>query len=79
MARTITVRGIKIRTAAQRRFAVVAVRPMDIPHENGTLVAFARIIKRSDNIVTARNIARRGASGIGVAAVVVDTTTGEEV
>lgn len=93
--KTITVRGHRIRSASQRRFIVVAVRPEDITirpedeaarifgREPGTYVAFARIEKRSDSAATAHahkaRFERARAGGIGVHFVVVDTVTGEEV
>lgn len=77
-----TIRGMKIRSRTPRRFLVVAVRPEPVTTEGGTYLAFATIEKRTDSITTARTFVRwmcnRG-RGIGVAVVVIDTTTGEEV
>jgi hypothetical protein len=90
---TFTVRGRNVRSASKRRFIVVAVRPEDITiraedeahrifgREVGTYVAYHEIVARSDSIATARKRAERARQfhGIGVAIVVVDSTTGEEV
>ena len=89
MSSTFTVRGQKVRSQSNRRFIVVAVRPEAITNENGTYVAFARIVKRSDNVDTARTSARRWTADHRAAArrygsaddfaVVVDSTTGQEI
>lgn len=92
MTTTINARGIKIRSRSQRRFVAVAVRPEDITitadsdahrifgRAVGTYVAFAEIIGRSDSLDTARRRARNSSSyGVGVARIVIDTATGEEV
>lgn len=85
-ARTIDVRGHRIRTATQRRYVVVAVRTADVnvslahaPGRVETYYAFASIIRRSDSLSTARTAARRYGRVVGSFAVVVDLTTGEEV
>lgn len=79
ITRTFTVRGHKLRTRTNRRFVVVAVRPEPVTTDAGTYVAFADIRKRTDNIDTARTVARRYGFPPGAFAVVVDLTTGEEI
>jgi len=87
-----TVRGVKVRTASQRRFVVVACRPADVPEmrQTGrvvdgeieyaptghTLRAYTEIVKRSDSVATARKACRYVTGGW---CVVVDTVTGLEV
>lgn len=74
------VNGFKIRTRTQRRYVVVATRAMPFTNERGTYVAFAEVVKRTDNIETARKEEnRRGVTDTRCYAVVVDTTTGRQV
>lgn len=90
MQSTFTVRGVKVRTASQRRFVVVACRPEDFlgrrwnGAENGyvpaAFTAFAPVIvRRSDSFETARAAAAKYGFVPGGFVTVVDTTTGEEV
>lgn len=79
MTSTITVRGHKIRTRSNRRYVAVAVRPEPVTTPDGIYVAFATILMRSDNLATAKTKARLYGFPPGAFAVVVDTTTGEEV
>lgn len=82
-AKTFTIPGtdLKIRTASARRYVVVRYvdKPYSYTSRNGGVyncAAFAAIIKRSDNLDTARDTMRREAGGrAGV--LVCDTTTGE--
>lgn len=82
MTSTITVRGRKIRSRSNRRYIAVAIRPEDVPApgwESGVYAAFATIIRRSDSIGPVRKAASDYGFHHGAYAVVVDTTTGEEV
>lgn len=85
-----TVRGMTGRTASQRRYIVVAGRPVDVDAQEwdyrtesyvpARFVAFGpEIVRRSDSIDTARAAVRRHSRIIGGFVVVVDTVTGEEV
>lgn len=77
MTKTLTVRGHKLRTATTRRYVVVAIpRPVTAP---GGRDVPARVIRRSDDLHTARTVARRHGVGTHGYAVVVDTHTGSEV
>lgn len=76
---TFTVRGQKVRTQSHFRYQIVSVREHSIRTTEGTLVEFARIDGRSDSLATAKSRAQRMDRGVGVAVVVVDRTTGEEV
>lgn len=94
---TITVRGFKVRSASQRRYIVIVVRPEGYDFhtqryapETGSfepqtirIKAGAFVCKRSDSIETARKHARDhndyGVSRARSFAVVVDSTTGQEV
>lgn len=91
MTKTFTVRGVKMRTATQRRYVAVAVRPAGTyrywdAYEGATgayveeeLPALATILRRSDRIEPLRAAIRRTGRIIGAALVVVDTLTGEEI
>lgn len=70
----IDVRGQKLRTQTQRRYVVVRVRPAA---SEGA--AFARVVKRSDNLETARRVERGYCPSLGAVTVVVDLRTGQEV
>lgn len=72
-------RGRTIRTSSNRRFVVVAVRTEAIQTEQGWLVAFAEIFKRSDRLATARAAAQRTGTAQGAVNIVIDTFTGEEI
>lgn len=80
-----TVRGQTLSTRTKLRYAVVAVRPEAVPApEGGWYVAFGRIEKRTDSLVTAlreRNRLARPSSfpGPGVEHVVIDLVTYTEV
>lgn len=76
---TFNVRGHKVRSASRCRFIVVAVRPTDVTYDGRIYAAFASIIRRSDNYETAKTAARRYGFPPGACAVVMDSTTGEEV
>lgn len=73
MPATFEVRGIKVRSASTRRFIVCTVT-----HEAGAITG-ARIFKRSDSFATAKAHVRRFGIRRGEFAVVIDSTTGEEV
>lgn len=75
------VRGIDLATRTQRRYLMVAVRPEAVQTDQGVYVAFAEVQKRSDNLDTVRDAARKAGwhRGPGMAYVVVDTVTGAEV
>lgn len=82
MTKTFNIRGQKVRSASQRRYIVVVVRPtaVTVAATGETYVPFARVHKRSDSVETARREANRyGRPGPGCSVVVVDTATGEEV
>lgn len=83
VTRNLTVRGMKVTTRTPRRYAVVVVRPHDVYTNDGIYVRFAEVQKRTDNITTARTAERRYNFNrdpyMGVFAVVIDLTTGEEV
>lgn len=76
---TFTVRGRKHRSDSKCRFIAVAVRPVDFVAEDGVYVAFTRTIKRSADVSVVKKAAKRYGFGRGAYAVVIDTTTGEEV
>lgn len=79
---TFEVHGHKVRTRTQRRYVIVTVRPEPVrTDKDDVYVAFARVDKRTDNVVTAKDYARRWANSLGPGCllVVVDTTTGKEV
>lgn len=89
MTKTFTIHGMKIRSASQRRYIVVAGRHTEIAgtrwdhrHEMyvpETFKAFIETVKRSDNYETAKREQRKyGRVSYGFVAVI-DTTTGEEV
>jgi hypothetical protein len=85
MSKTFTVRGVKIRTASQRRFVTIAhswggnVRVWDYSaerYEDEYRRPFTEIRKRSNDLGTARKACYAPAHGW---CVVIDTVTGEEV
>jgi hypothetical protein len=81
---TLNVRGQQVRTRTPRRFIACGVRPEAFTTEDGTYVAFAEVIFRSDNLAKALDLARRYRRdtrhlGDTITAVVIDTATGEEV
>lgn len=78
MRGTFTVRGMKLRNGSNRRYLVVAVRPSTIRLPGGDLVTFVETRKRSDSSATARKEADKTYRAEGVAIVVLDTVTGEE-
>jgi hypothetical protein len=75
------VRGQKLSTRTARRYVAVGVRPEPVINNDGsgTLVAYARVVKRSDSQDTARRAALRNEPGRGAVTVVVDLDTGTEV
>lgn len=77
----LTVRGLAVTTRTPRRFAAIYLRPTAVTVEGeGTYVAFAEVIKRTDSLATAKAAARRRGFGYhGSFAVVVDLDTGMEV
>lgn len=75
----LTVRGIKVTTRTPRRFAVVSVRPEDFIEGDMVYVAFAEVIKRTDNFTTARQVQQRHGWGRGAFTVIIDLATGDEV
>lgn len=78
--RGIVVRGIETIAFTDRRFAVVAVRPVDVPAGPGSVyVSFAEVIATSDLPSRAAKLARQNENGPGMVTVVVDLGTGEEV
>jgi hypothetical protein len=88
MTKTFTIRGQKIRSASQRRFIVVVCRPADYEgrrwdYAKGDYVpetykAFRpTIIRRSDDVVTARKERDKFNAGPGAWVIVVDTMSGE--
>lgn len=77
---TFTVRGHKVRSASQRRYIVVAVRPEPyVSEHSGTHATFTRIIKRSDNLATANKAVEKYGCLFGAFAVIIDSVTGEEI
>lgn len=71
---TLNVHGQTVRTRTPRRFIVVAVRPKDVTTEDGrTYVAFAEVIKRTDNHKTAKATMNRFGFALGAFATIVDT------
>lgn len=76
----LVVRGVKVRTRTPRRYATVAVRPNPVTDDDGrVLVAYAQVLKRTDNLQTAHAERRKFGIGRGTFAVVIDLNTGEEV
>lgn len=75
----LTVRGIKLRTRTPRRFVTVGVRPEPVVRPEGTYVAYAEVLKRTDSLETARAARRKHGFGYGSFAVVIDLATGEEI
>lgn len=71
---TFTVYGHMIRTRTPRRYIVVAVRPHDVIDGDDRYVAFAEVLKRTDNHATAvREMRRFGWRAHGAFAVLHDT------
>lgn len=89
MAKTFTVRGVKVRTSSQRRYVVVAARAADSVvsrwdyrvegYVDEAVKAFTEIVRRSDSIDAARAAVRKYGRVSGGFVVIVDTVTGEEV
>jgi hypothetical protein len=72
------IHGMKLRTRTDRTFAVVAYRDREVPDENGWIyVPFITVLKRTDNIGTARKTANSYRGGYGAVAVIVDLRSGE--
>ena len=59
ITRTFTVHGHKLRTRTHRRYVVVAVRREGFRLDGAVYEPYAHILKRTDNIETARTVARR--------------------
>lgn len=64
------VRGVRVRTASKRRYAVFAIR---LSHRTSTC------IRRSDSVEVVRKFARSHGYGGDWVVVIVDTVTGQEV
>jgi hypothetical protein len=82
MKGTFNIRGAKVRTASQRRYVVVIVRPEAVndPAFAEPLAPFTAIYKRSDRLLTVRDYVRQyGRPATGAFIAIVDTVTGEEV
>lgn len=78
-SKTLHVRSMTIRYSSMRRFAVIALRETAVETDRGTFVPFISIVKRSDNIRTARVAASNFGRCEGSFAVVIDTTVDREV
>lgn len=74
------IKGFKITTRTPRRYAVVVMREEAVVNHLGTYMAFARVEKRTDNLVTARRAAQAACNfTVKISAYVVDLTTGEAI
>lgn len=67
---TFHVRGVKVKTASRRRYAVFAIRLSD---------RTSTCLRRSDDLDVARTFARRLGYAVDRVVVIVDTVTGQEV